>query len=149
MVLPVFVTAEDVALLTPGVSVEKADAMIRAVTARALRVAPCLASGDLSEVDSEAARAVILDAVSRWAATGGGSVQSQTAGPFGYTVDTRQDRQGAFLRSEFEDLQGICSDLSGAGSDAFSIMLGGSRLAARATPVGLSYAAARSRGWVE
>ena len=36
MALPVFVTVQDVALLSPGVSVEAAGAMIRAVTARAV-----------------------------------------------------------------------------------------------------------------
>lgn len=145
MALPVFVTAEDVALLAPGVSAGQAEAMIRAVTARAVRVAPCLTREDLSEADSEAARAVILDAVVRWASTGGGSVQSQTAGPYGYTVDTRQDRQGAFLRAEFEDLQGICAGMTGAYSEAFSIHLGGQRLAK--APRGLSWDAAEERGW--
>lgn len=154
MALPVFVTVQDAALLSPGVSVEAAEAMIRAVTARAVAVAPCIAGDALSEAQTELVRAIILDAVSRWSASGGGSVQSQTAGPFGYTVDTRQDRKGTFLRSEFDDLQAVCDDLRGASREAFSITLGGGRIAARADGVSrnrdyIDYGIARSRGWIE
>ena len=153
MALPVFVTAQDVALLSPGVSEEMAAAMIRAVTARAVGIAPCIADEGLSEAQTELVRAIILDAATRWASTGGGAVQSQTAGPFGYTVDTRQDRKGTFLRSEFDDLRAICDELSGASREAFSITLGGGRIEARSAELGrerdaLDYARARARGWL-
>lgn len=153
MPLPVFVAAQDIVLLSPGVSVEAAEAMIRAVTARAVAIAPCIASDALSEAQAELVRAVILDAVTRWSTSGGGAVQAQTAGPFGYTVDTRQDRKGTFLASEFDDLRNVCDQMGGASREAFSIHLGGSRIADRASDFArergfTTYESARERGWI-
>lgn len=153
MVLPVFVTAQDVALLNPGVTVDKANAMIRAVTARAVGIAPCLAGESLSEAQVETVRAIILDAVSRWGEAGSGAARTLVSGPFTYGADTRQDRRGAFLKSEFDDLQRICSDIAGASTEAFTISLGGPRLATHLSEHVMDrrlieYQAAAARGWV-
>lgn len=62
---------------------------------------------------------VLIGAVTRWAQAGSGALQSQTAGPFGVTMDTRQ-RGGYVLRPpEITHLQDICKD--GSKSSAFSV----------------------------
>lgn len=108
-------------------SVEMVDAMIAGANAKALRVAPCL-GWDGSEVDKPApsedqlaeARLVLIGAVKRWSDAGSGALQSQTAGPFQQTLDTRQRTGYHLWPSEITDLQGICS--AGApGRQAFSI----------------------------
>ena len=145
MTLPSFVTASDVAVLSPSVTVEQAEAMIRAVTARAVAVAPCIAGDSLTEAHQEAVRAVILDAVTRWVNTAGGAAQSMSSGPFQFQADTRQERRGTFLKSEFDDLRSICDELVGASSEAFSINLY-HRPVAR---IGVRWDSAVERGWVE
>lgn len=147
MPLPEFVTATDVVVLSPGTSVEKATAMIRAVTARAVAVAPCIAGDQLTDVHREIVSAVLLDAVSRWAATGGGSAQQMTSGPFGFTADTRQERRGTFLKSEFDDLQAICEEIAGEGAGAFSISLYHEPIRDEPRP-GMAYETALARGWL-
>lgn len=77
------------------------------------RIAP---TGDqLSE-----ARLILLGAVKRWAEAGAGSLQSQTAGPFGVTLDTRQRTGFNLWPSEIQGLQGICAGAP-AGRQAFSV----------------------------
>lgn len=153
MVSVEFVTPADVAVFAPGIGDEKAAAMIRSITARAVAIAPCIAGDGLSPDQAETVRAIILDAVTRWAETGSGEVTTQTAGPFTQRVEPRSDRRGAFLQSEFNDLQGVCAAIDGARDGAFSIMLGGGRLAAHAGEVArareaVSYRDAVARGWV-
>lgn len=81
------------------------------------RVSP---SGDqLSE-----ARLVLVGAVRRWAETGSGAFQQQTAGPFGVTVDTRQRTGYNLWPSEIEALQAICSEGTDASAKAFSFSPG-------------------------
>jgi hypothetical protein len=64
--------------------------------------------------------------VKRWVETGAGSLQSQQAGPFGVTVDTRQRTGYNPWPSEIEALQEICSDGTSTSSGAFSIRPSGS-----------------------
>ena len=65
------------------------------------------------------AKLILLGAVKRWAETGSGAFQAQTAGPFGQTIDTRQRTGFNLWPSEIVALQDICS--SGVASGAFSI----------------------------
>ena len=66
------------------------------------------------------ARLILLGAVKRWTEAGSGAFQTQTAGPFGVTVDTRQRTGFNLWPSEIAALQDICS--SGVASGvAFSI----------------------------
>ena len=89
--------------------------------ARASRVAPCLAADDPEPSDDQLAEAklILVGAVTRWSQAGSGAFQSQTAGPFGVTIDTR--RRGGFnlWPSEITQLQDICK--SGGEAKAFSI----------------------------
>jgi hypothetical protein len=96
-------------------SAEMVDDMVAGANAKASRVAPCL-TWDGSETGKPAptadqlaeAKLVLLGAVKRWAEAGAGAFQSQTAGPFGVTVDTRQRSGFNLWPSEIEDLQDIC-----------------------------------------
>lgn len=107
---------------------ELVDAMVAGANSRASRVAPCLA-WDGSDPTMPApttdqlaeAKLVLIGAVKRWAEAGAGSLQQQTAGPFGMTVDTRQKSSGYNLwPSEIEQLQEICSS-GPTGREAFSL----------------------------
>lgn len=99
---------------------ELVDAMVAGANATAARVAPCLVSTDPAPTDDQLAEAklVLIGMVSRWADAGSGALASQTAGPFGQTLDTRQKTGYNPWPSEIQRLQGICS--TGA-SGAFSV----------------------------
>lgn len=106
---------------------ELVDVMVAGANARASRVAPCL-TWDGTVIDQPAptadhlaeARLVLIGAVKRWADAGSGALASQTAGPFGQTLDTRQRTGYHLWPSEITDLQGICS-AGQPGRQAFSV----------------------------
>lgn len=97
---------EDLEPFAPGIPEDKAEAMIEDAMALAARVAPCILTEDFTY--SSAARAIIRGAVLRWNEAGTGALSSETAGPFGATIDTRQQRRGMFWPSEIEQLQDLC-----------------------------------------
>lgn len=108
---------------------ELVDVMVAGANAKASRVAPCLvtafdaAEPTAAQVSALAeARLVLIGAVKRWADAGSGALASQTAGPFGQTIDTRQRTGYNLWPSEITDLQGICSAMTGTGGrQAFSV----------------------------
>jgi hypothetical protein len=124
--------------LAPFADIEraKAELMIDDALALAARVAPCIAESDFASVG--AARAILRAAVLRWHEAGSGALQSQTVGPFGQVLDTRQQRRGMFWPSEIEQLQELCR---GADSGAFSIDTGPVRGAAHADICALNFGA--------
>lgn len=89
--------------------------------ARASRVAPCLAATDPAPTGDQLAEAklVLIGAVTRWSQAGSGAFQSQTAGPFGVTLDTRQRTGFNLWPSEISQLQDICKN--GSESRAYSV----------------------------
>ena len=94
-------------------------AMVSGANARASRVAPCLVDALAAETPTDAqgsgldeARLVLIGAVQRWAEAGSGALQTQTAGPFGQTIDTRQRTGFNLWPSEITGLQDICKSLS-------------------------------------
>ena len=107
---------------------EMAATMVAGANAKASRVAPCL-TWDGSDTTKTApsedqlaeARLVLIGAVKRWAETGSGALQAQTAGPFGMTVDTRQRTGYNLWPSEIEALQDICKAIGEGGRKAFSL----------------------------
>lgn len=107
-------------------SADMIDAMVDGANARASRVAPCL-TWDGTVTDQPAptadqlaeAKLVLLGAVKRWAEAGAGALQSQQAGPYGMTVDTRQKTGFNLWPSEITALQEICATSGEA--KAFSI----------------------------
>lgn len=108
-------------------SAEMVADMVAGANAKASRVAPCL-TWDGTVTDQPAptadqlaeAKLILLGAVRRWAEAGSGALQSQTAGPFGVTVDTRQRTGYNLWPSEITDLQAICTS-GPVGRKAFSI----------------------------
>lgn len=96
--------------------------LVAGANAKASRVAPCLISTDPEPSPDQLAEAmmVLIGAVKRWAEAGAGSLQAQTAGPFGMTVDTRQRAGYNLWPSEITDLQAICST-GPTGRQAFSV----------------------------
>jgi hypothetical protein len=91
----------------------KAQAMIDDAMALAARVAPCI--NDSTFAYADAAKAIIRGAILRWNEAGTGAMQAQTAGPFGMTVDTRQQRRGMFWPSEITELAKLCATASDSG----------------------------------
>lgn len=110
-------------------SVELVDAMVAGANAKASRVAPCLVTAQAApsptpgQVDALAeAKLVLIGAVKRWSEAGSGALQSQSAGIFAQTVDTRQRGGYNLWPSEINDLQAICKGLSATPSrQAFSV----------------------------
>lgn len=86
----------------------KAQAMVDDALADASRVAPCINDDGLSDLKAAQFRSVLRGAILRWHEAGTGALQSQQAGPFGQTLDTRQVRKGMFWPNEIESLQDIC-----------------------------------------
>lgn len=105
-------------------SAELVQTMVDGANAKASRVAPCLVDTTTPPTADQLAEAklVLIGAVRRWVEAGAGALQSQTAGPFGMTVDTRQKSSGYNLwPSEITELQGICSNGTDKSTGAFSI----------------------------
>lgn len=108
---------------------ESVDLMVDGANAKASRVAPCLTWAD-EDADHPApsadqlaeAKLILVGAVKRWAETSAGAFQSQTAGPFGVTMDTRQRTGYNLWPSEIEGLQEICRAAGSGGTGrAFEI----------------------------
>lgn len=104
-------------------SAELIELMVAGANARAARVAPCLVDTETVPTEDQLAEAklVLVGAVRRWVDAGAGALQSQNAGPFGMTVDTRQRTGYNLWPSEIADLQAICSSGTDSSSGAFSI----------------------------
>lgn len=109
----VFITTSD---LAPFATIDavKAQAMIDDAMAIAARVAPCIL--EVTFAYEAAAKAILRGAVLRWNEAGTGATSTQYAGPFGQTIDTKQQRRGMFWPSEIEQLQELCrgTEVSGA-----------------------------------
>ena len=111
-----FLDVTDLEPFLPQLDGGLAQAMIDDAEAMAVLAAPCIAQDGF---DSHAAvKAILRGAVVRWVEAGSGAVQSQSAGPFGMTIDTRQQRRGMFWPSEISQLQRLCATSTGS---AFSI----------------------------
>ena len=94
---------------------------VNGANARASRVAPCLAATDPAPTEDQLAEAklILIGAVIRWSQAGSGAFQTQTAGPFGVTLDTRQRGGFNLWPSEITQLQDICKN--GSEAKAFSV----------------------------
>jgi hypothetical protein len=86
----------------------------------AVLAAPCITAEGFA--NGAAVKAILRGAVLRWNDAGSGALQAQTAGPFGQTLDTRQERRGMFWPSEIVQLQSLCA---GAEGGVYSISLAG------------------------
>lgn len=108
--------------LDPFASVDaaKAEAMIEDAEAMAVLVAPCITDDTFAY--EAAVKAILRGAILRWNDAGTGALQAQTAGPFGQTLDTRQERKAMFWPSEIEQLQNLCSDIGGG---VYSVSMAG------------------------
>src|SRR4051794_38040500 len=94
------------------IDLNKADAMIEDAEAMAVLVAPCITAVGFAQ--TAAVKAILRGALLRWNDAGTGALSAQTAGPFGQTLDTRQERRAMFWPSEIEQLQNLCADIGGA-----------------------------------
>ena len=94
---------------------------INGANARASRVAPCLAATNPPPTEDQLAEAklILVGAVIRWSQAGAGALQSQNAGPYGVTLDTRQRVGYNLWPSEITQLQDICKN--GTQQQAYSV----------------------------
>ena len=85
-------------------------AMVDGANAKASRIAPCLADATSPPSDEQMseARLVLIGAITRWTEAGSGALQTQSAGPFAQSIDTRQRTGYNLWPSEIEQLQAIC-----------------------------------------
>ena len=107
---------------------ELAAVMVAGANAKASRVAPCLTwtgtptTEPVPTADQLAeAKLILIGAVKRWAESGSGALQSQNAGPYSMTVDTRQRTGFNLWPSDITDLQAICKAAAGGNTGAFSV----------------------------
>lgn len=125
----------------------KAMAMIEDAEATAATVAPCILEDAFLEDATRRAyiKAVIRGAVLRWNEAGSGAYQAQTSGPYGVTMDTRQQRRGMLFPSEIEQLQDACKRFRGMGeAKAYSVdMLGPGRFGAHSDACDLAFGGLR------
>lgn len=105
-----FLDASDLSAFAT-IDAAKAEAMIEDAEAMAVLAAPCISAGTFAY--QAAVKAILRGAVLRWNDSGSGALQAQTAGPFGQTLDTRQERRGMFWPSEIVALQSLCGDSQG------------------------------------
>ncbi|MFF1531487.1 hypothetical protein [Cellulomonas sp. NPDC058312] len=103
----VTITVDDLRIFAPQIEEVKAEAMIEDAVATAAVVAPCILTDEFAHPG--AAKAILRAAILRWNDAGSGAVVSQTAGPFGQTVDTSNPRRSLFWPSEIERLQKLCN----------------------------------------
>lgn len=104
------------------IEISKATAMIEDAQAQAILVAPCLADeDDLNANQKAAVKAVLRAAILRWNEAGSGAWSQQSIGPAQMTIDTRQQRRSLFWPTEIEQLQTICTAVSGNVGGAFTI----------------------------
>ena len=114
-----FLAVDDLAPFAT-IDAAKADAMIEDAEAMALLAAPCIAADGFAY--GSAVKAILRGAVLRWNEAGTGALQAQNAGPFGQTLDTRQERRGMFWPSEIVALQSLCANNQGG---VYSVSLAG------------------------
>lgn len=114
-----FLSPSDLAAFA-SIDAAKAQAMIEDAEAMAVLAAPCITATGFA--NTAAVRAILRGAVLRWNEAGTGALQSQQAGSFGMTLDTRQERRGMFWPSEIVQLQGLCV---GAEGGTYSTSLAG------------------------
>ncbi len=100
-----FLAASDLANFAT-IDSAKATDMIDDAEALAVLAAPCITAAGFTR--SAAVKAILRGAILRWNEAGSGALQGQTAGPFGQTLDTRQERRGMFWPSEIVALQNLC-----------------------------------------
>lgn len=103
-------TLDDLPSSFSRIEVGELDIMLAGANAKALRVAPCLVDG--TDAVRAEARLVLLGALKRWSEAGSGAKQTETAGPFSQTIDTRQRTGYNLWPSEIENLQSLCADAS-------------------------------------
>lgn len=102
-----FLSVADLLPFEPDIDEGKAQQMIDDATALAVLAAPCIDAADFTK--TAAVKAILRGAILRWNEAGTGALQAQQAGPFGQTLDTRQQRRGMFWPSEIVQLQSLCS----------------------------------------
>ena len=102
-----FLTLDDLRVFAPDIPAAKGVQLIADATALAEMVAPCIA--EVGFTSTAAVRAILREAILRRHEAGSGAVQTQTAGPFSQTLDTRNERRVLFWPSEIAQLQSLCS----------------------------------------
>jgi len=120
-------------------SAELIEVMVAGANAKALRVAPCLASAPTEDQIAEA-KLILIGAVKRWVEAGAGAFTQQTAGPYSVTTDTRQRSGFNLWPSEIEALQALCRDSTPPG--AFSVDTAPGRAATHSPLCALMFGAA-------
>lgn len=103
-----WITPEDITVMVPDVTPEKAAALLADVVALAGLTAPCILRPEFTA--TAAAKAVIRGAVVRRASILSGAVRTQTSGRHSVTEDNRatgSDRD-VFTDAELESLAALC-----------------------------------------
>lgn len=103
-------TYDDLLPFAPSLTAERADILIRGVTARVAQKVPCI----LALAATDAVRDILMAAVLRRYQAGGGLVTSQKVGEVQITMDTATSGR-LLLDSELAELQAMCGAVSTGG----------------------------------
>lgn len=103
---PVSIIPADLQVGDPSITEEKAAWLISSAMARAAQHAPCIVQLEFTK--TEAAKAIIVDAILRRAQSGSGALQSGQIGSGSWTFDTRTPRM-LFWPAEITELQSLCA----------------------------------------
>lgn len=109
---------DDLIPFRPNLDEAQAEIMIVDALALAAQAAPCILDDDFAYED--AAKAVIRNAILRWADAGTGTVTQLVAGPQQVTF-TPEARRNLFWPSEINQLAALCQ--SGVGRRAYTVDL--------------------------
>ncbi|WP_433657548.1 hypothetical protein ACQPW1_38360 [Nocardia sp. CA-128927] len=82
--------------------------IIQDALAQADRIAECINTPGFRYTD--AAKAIIRQAIVRRLEAGSGAIVQQAAGPYSMTIDNSQQRKALFWPSEISQLQKLCRD---------------------------------------
>lgn len=109
---------DDLIPFRPNLDPVQADIMVADALALAAQAAPCILDADFAYED--AAKAIIRNAILRWADVGTGTVTQLVAGPQQITF-TPEGRRNLFWPSEIAQLAALCA--AGVGRQAYTVDL--------------------------
>lgn len=110
--MAVTLSVDAVRVLVDGADFEALELMCKDVLAVAVAVAPCLRRDELPDHITNAAQAILRNAVVRWAQADPSPAVQLSAGPFSQTIDTSQRKGGLLWPTEIKQLQDLCREVT-------------------------------------
>lgn len=120
------ITIDDIRDIFPGEDDEALQVRIDGVWGRIRLLVPCYVSPDFEDWKVAYVKSVVLEALKYKAqvAANGGAKKQMNTGPFGVTMETREQAPSTlFTKPQEESLRALCG-VAGATSGGYSVKLG-------------------------